>query len=262
MKAIIKAIIAGSVIIGIGLILFIAGLGLNGWKFMPEFEMEQYIAEGEVTELRIDNAVGNVKTEFYDGDKVTVDYPVSDRYVMRIEKSAGVLMLNGLNKRHWYNFSFLPSTLPETVVKIPQGAVLKLDVKVNAGSVKLAEGRYKETSVKMNAGSIHANGISCPAFKCEVNAGAISIKSLESESFDCKLNAGSFNAEQVVCPQIRLKVNAGSAGLKVRGTKEEYTISVDKSAGSCNLTSQTGTDEKKKIDIDLSAGSVNVSFTS
>ena len=262
MKAIIKAIIAGSVIIGIGLILFIAGLGLNGWRFMPEFEMEQYVAEGEVTELRIDNAVGNVKTEFYDGNKVVVDYPVSDRYVMRIEKSAGVLTLNGLNKRHWYNFSFLPPTLPETIVKIPQSAVIKLDVKVNAGSVTLAEGKYAETSVKINAGSIHALGINCPSFGCEVNAGSIHVRALESQSLDCKVNAGSFNAEQILCPQIRLKVNAGSANLKLLGEKEEYTISVDKSAGSCNVTAQTGTDDKKKININVSAGSCNLSFSS
>ena len=66
MKAVIKAIIAGSVIIGIGLIVLIVALALNGWKFMPKFEMAEYVAEGEIGELKIDNAVGNVKTEFYD----------------------------------------------------------------------------------------------------------------------------------------------------------------------------------------------------
>ena len=67
-------------IIGVGLIILVIALALNDWKFMPEFEMKHYVAEGEITELRIDNSVGNIKTEFYDGEEITVDYPVSNRY--------------------------------------------------------------------------------------------------------------------------------------------------------------------------------------
>lgn len=260
MKAIIKAIIAGSVIIGVGLIILIIALALNDWKFMPKFDMAQFTSEGEIKELRIDNAVGNVKTEFYGGDKVTVDYPVSNRYSMTIEEKEGVLTVNGLNKNHWYNFTFLPATLPETLVKIPQNTVLKLAVTVNAGKVELAAGDYSGAEVTVNAGSLTAHGVTCPEFKCEVNAGSVSIKALESASLDCKVKAGSFNAERVTCPVIRVNVSAGSAGLTVQGKREDYGIRVEKSAGSCNVTSQTGTDPNKKIDIDVSAGSVSVSF--
>lgn len=260
MKAVIKAIIAGSVIIGIGLIVLIVALALNGWKFMPKFEMAEYVAEGEIGELKIDNAVGNVKTEFYDGEKLVVDYPVSDRYFMSVGEQAGVLTVNGLNKKHWYNFTFLPAALPVTVVKIPKNSCLKLTVTVNAGKVELAAGEYAAASVKVNAGSLNVLGMICPEFKCEVNAGAIFIKSLESASFDCKVSAGSFNVERIDCPLIRVNVSAGSAGLTVLGRREEYTISVDKSAGTCNVANQTGTDPQKRIDIGVSAGGVNVAF--
>ena len=260
MKAIIKAIIAGSVIIGIGLILFMIGLALNGWKFMPEFDVAQYTAEGEITALKIENAVGSVKTEFYDGDKVIVDYPVSERYTMTIEEHEGTLTVNGLNKKHWYNFTFLPSTLPETVVKIPKSTVLQLETTVDAGKVELAAGQYSQVSVTVNAGSLNVLGMNCTQFKCDVNAGSVSVKSLESAAFDCRVKAGSFSADRVNCPVIRVNVSAGSAGMRVQGKQEEYTISVDKSAGSCNVTNHTGTDPQKKMDIDVSAGSVNVSF--
>lgn len=260
MKAIIKAIIAGSVIIGVGLIILIIALALNGWKFMPKFDMAQFTAEGEIHELKIDNAVGNVKTQFYEGDKITVEYPVSERYSASVEEKEGVLTVSGLNKKHWYNFTFLPATLPETFVKIPLGTVLKLDVTVNAGKVELAAGEYEKAQFTVNAGSLTALGITCPELKCEVNAGSISVKSLESASLDCKVKAGSFHADRVECPLVQVDVSAGSASLTVAGSREEYTILVDKSAGSCNVASQTGTDSNKKIDVDVSAGSVNVSF--
>ncbi|MDE6411624.1 MAG: DUF4097 domain-containing protein [Clostridia bacterium] len=260
MKAIIKAIIAGSVIIGVGLIILVIALALNGWKFMPKFEMVSFTAEGEIGELKIDNAVGNVKTEFYDGDKITVEYPVSERYSASVEEKEGVLTVSGLNKKHWYSFTFLPATLPETLIKIPKNNVLKLDVTVNAGKVELAAGEYEKAQFKVNAGSLVAHGVSCPELKCEVNAGSISLKEVESASLDCKVSAGSFHADRINCPLVNVKVSAGSVNLKMAGNKEEYTILVDTSAGSCNLASKTGTDPNKKIDIDVSAGSVNVSF--
>ena len=249
-----------AIVIPIVAIILITSFALNGWLIEPEFEMAQYTAEGEIVELKIDNAVGRIKTEFYDGDKMIVDYPVSNRYTMTIEEKAGTLKVNGLNRRHWYNFTVHMSSFPETVVKIPQSTVLKLDVTVNAGSVTLAEGNYAAASVKVNAGSINVLGMTCPQFDCEVNAGSIFVKSLDCASFDCEVSAGSINVERLVCPLIQIDVSAGHAGVKVQGRKEEYTILVDKSAGSCNVASQTGTDPEKKIDIDVSAGSVSVNF--
>lgn len=247
-------------LIGIGLIFILVLFALNGWRLTFEFETAQYTAEGEIEELRIDNGVWSIKTEFYDGDKVIVDYPVSDRYTMAVEEREGCLSLSGLNKKHWYNFSFLPANLPATVVKIPQGTVLKIDVTVNAGEVQLAAGEYADVGIEVNAGSLVVHGMVCTTFRCEVNAGSVSIRSLESASLDGRVHAGSFNAERVNCPLIRVHVSAGYAGLTVAGSLEEYTVSVDKSAGSCNISDRTGTDPAKKIDIDISAGSVNVSF--
>ena len=170
MKAIIKAIIGGSVIIGVGLIILVIALALNDWKFMPEFEMKQYVAEGEITELKIDNSVGNIKTEFYDGEEITVDYPVSNRYSGSVEEKEGLLTVNGLNKKHWYNFTFLPIVLPETLVKIPRNTVLKLTVTVNAGKVEIGEGEFEKAQITVNAGSLTAHGVVCAELKCNVNA--------------------------------------------------------------------------------------------
>ncbi len=260
MKAIIKAIIAGSVIIGVGLIILIVALGLNGWKFMPDFSTEQFTAEGEIAELRLEDSGGKIRTEFYDGESIAVDYPVSEQYVMEVKEQDGVLTVSGLKRKHWYNFIFIPNALPETVVKIPRGTVLKMSVTVNAGSVSLAAGEYAETNVTVNAGNLNIADVTCPKFVCKINAGAISAESLDCDSFECDINAGAFSADRLRCPQIRAEVSAGSVSLAVAGNMEEYSVIIDKTAGSCNLSGQIGTDPSKRMDIKVSAGSVNVSF--
>ena len=68
------------------------------------------------------------------------------------------------------------------------------------------------------------------------------------------------NIGKLTCPKINIDLSAGSVKLGVVGQKSEYSISVDKSAGSCNVANQSGTDIDKKIDIDMSAGSVTINF--
>lgn len=259
---VIKAIVAGGIILGIGLALLIVAFALNGWKFTSEFEMKEFSAQGDVSELKIDNAVGSVKTEFYEGDKVIVNYPVSERYFSSVEENAGVLTVNGLKqKRWWYGFISVSSLdFPVTLIRIPQSAVLKLEISVNAGSVELAEGQYSETNVTVNAGKLDILGIVCPNFKCKVNAGSVWIKSLKSASLDCNVNAGSFVADKVAASLINATVSAGSANLAVVGAKESYEIKVTKNVGTCNVTNQSCADPEKKIEIVVHAGSVNVTF--
>lgn len=266
-------------LLGAGLVFFLIVFALNDWGTAYNFEMAQYTTEDEVEAIRIVNAVGSVKTEFYDGDKIIVDYPVSETHTMSVEERDGQLTVDGLRQRHWYNFFIGLSNFPETTVKIPKDAVLKLDVTVKAGKVELAAGEYASTRVEVHAGSLEMLGVVCTDFRCEVSAGSVSVKSLvcssfdcglsagsitvnslESRSFDCNISAGSFIAERVNCPLIQVDVSAGSAHLGVAGKREEYYILVDRSAGSCNVSSQIGIDPNKKIDIDISAGSVYVSF--
>lgn len=264
---------------GAVLVFFLIIFALNDWGAAYDFDMKQYVTENEVETIKIVNAVGSVKTEFYDGDKIVIDYPVSEHYVMTVEERGGVLSIDGLRQKHWYNFIIGFSNFPKTVVKIPQDYVLKLDVTVKAGAVEIAAGEYQAAQVEVKAGSLNMLGVTCTDFNCEVSAGSVTVKSLvctsfgcglsagsvsinslECESFDCGVSAGSFHAERVNCPLIEVAVSAGSAHLDVIGKREEYNILVDKSAGSCNLSSQIGTDPNKKIDIDISAGSVGVSF--
>ena len=102
--------------------------------------------------------------------------------------------------------------------------------------------------------------IVCPTAKCHVSAGSVKLEGLTCSSTDCHVSAGSVKLSNVNCPVIDLDVSAGSIKLGVLGNKEEYNILVDKSAGSCNVSSQQGTDADKKIDIDVSAGSIEVNF--
>lgn len=264
MKGMVKAIITGCVFIGIGIVVLLLALGLNGWSFTPNYEMTDYTAETtEIATVELQFNAGKLKTEFYDGEYITVKYPKIENFKTNIIVENGAFKFSGPNKLHWYSFPLGWGKLPETTIKLPKSSTFNLDLQVNAGAVDIAQGTYGTVKIQLNAGAITVNGeTECSAFNCTVNAGSATIDNMNcSGLFDCNVNAGSITVKNLICDNIVTEVNAGSLKLKIDGKKADYTITVDKSAGSCDVVNQTGTGGKT-LKVDVSAGSVTVEFTS
>ncbi len=90
MKSVIKALIAGAVIAAIGVIILIAGLSVNGWKFENiKYTMQTFTAENENTALDIRLNTGSLRTEFYDGDRIVIEYPTAKRFETLVAEDEG-----------------------------------------------------------------------------------------------------------------------------------------------------------------------------
>lgn len=258
MRGFVKMIIAGAIIVGIGFAVLLLALGLNGWSFKPNFETREYSSAEENTALDVKLDAGKLKIEYHDGEDIQISYPVAKGYETKIIESDGKLSVEG-NKHHWYTFTW-GVTIPETVIKIPRDKIKNVEIKLNAGTVDLADGAFENVKVKVNAGSCNVGEITgCNRFEVKLNAGSVNVKGAECNAFSCDINAGSAKFQKIDSAESKLEVSAGSASLAFAGAVEEYTATVNVSAGSCNgLSTRTGGD--KTIDVKVSAGSVNVSF--
>lgn len=264
MKGLVKAMIIGAIIIGIGVAVLLIGLGLNGWK-MPNsnvsFAMESFTETDENTAVKIEIRAGKLKTEFYDGDKITVEYGVADGYTSEMSEYNGTLIVKAPTRK-WYNWVFFRTDIPETVIKIPQNRIIDLNVKMNAGTVNLADGDYQSVDIEMHAGTLKTNNTACIGdFKCAISAGTVSFGTLSCNNFKANLSAGTLGVNSLTADVSSVKISAGSVNLSYTGAKAEYTITKKISAGSCNVDAQTGTTDKS-IDIKVSAGGANLSFNS
>ncbi len=135
----------------------------------------------------------------------------------------------------------------------------KLEFKLNAGSINSAvDITCSALNVELNAGSITFSNIVCNNIIVKVNAGSLNINNSTVNDFVSELNAGSMNITSTF-NNLKFDVNAGSMNLKTVGELSDYTIKIDKSAGSSNVSN--GGSGAKKIDGDISAGSFNLSFS-
>ena len=227
----------------------------------PEFANAKYTqASDNIQTVRIDFAVGEIETVFYEGDKIEIDYHTSNLYRIDISEKNGSLNFELRSK--WWRTSWGVINHPKTIVRLPENGVYDLELDMSAGSAIINGGTYGNLKIDMSAGSVFVkDGIVCKKLNIDLSAGKVDVNSVECSSLNVDLSAGKVDIDRITCPKIDIDLSAGSVDLGVCGIKSEYTIRVDKSAGGCNVHNQTGSDPAKKINIDLSAGSVNVNFT-
>ncbi len=228
----------GIVLFTIGLGVLIAGLAFNGWNFKVDYEMQTFTSEGDNNSLDLGISAGSVKVEYYDGENFEIVYPTSYRFGYDVSENNGKITVK---PKRTFGI-FFGWKIPEMTVKIPQGKVIDFSLSMSAGYAHVADGEFKNFNFDMSAGSANFGNVKC-------------------DKFDCDISAGSLYVKGMACDNIVIDLSAGSANLTVNGKKSDYYITVDKSAGSCNVSGQQGTVAGKIIDIDLSAGSVNVHFT-
>ncbi len=277
MNGLVKAVIAGSVIIVLGVLIIVVTLALNGWTVNVDWETKTFENEQAVKSLTIDYSMGDINCKFYDGEKIKIEYPDCERYKTEINEQNGVLSITSA-KRRWYDFGMWWSDVPAATVYMPNGTVLDLDLIFNAGTLNVESGTYGNIKCKVNAGAVKFGNIICQSFDNTINAGVVKFDNLNCDTFRNKINAGSVNADSVVCNKFESEMNAGDAyfhkidsadifaklnagytELTVVGTKEEFAISVEKNAGSCNIFDKA--DGIKKLTAKINAGSLNVEFT-
>ena len=222
-----------------------------------KFTKGAYEASEEATALNINVNAGTVKTEFYDGDCILIEYPVADKYKASVHEEDGVLTYTAKLKKipFWVSYS-----IPDAVIKIPQGKVVDITAKMNAGSVYLADGKFNNLNLTVNAGEIELNVIECTALSANVDAGSICAKQITCPALTCEVNMGEIEILKLTCDSLKAEVNMGSLAVGMTGAKSEYNISANCDMGSSNIGNQTVEGAEKKIEVSVNMGDLEVMF--
>lgn len=259
-KTIKAAVITGSILICIGLIMVLAIGFTSDWKYTGvQWESKTYESDVDetITSLDLNFSAGKLNIEYYNGATVKVEYSDSKQLTNNFTVSNQTLKI--VSTVHWHVQFLWFNNIPETTIYIPQGMRLGLTMRMEAGTFTVDKGIFNDVNIKMNAGTISASNLECHNFKAEMNAGTMKINRMSSDVFTAKVDAGSLNVRGLLSNDINLDISAGSAKIGVDGIKSEYNIKTSVSAGSCNVKNQNGT-TLKTITVDVSAGSAKITF--
>lgn len=250
----------GIIVFVLGLGVFITGLACNGWKLNTEYEMKHFVAEEQNGSLDLNISAGQINVLFYDGDTVEVFYPVSFNYGYNVSESGGTLTVAPTQSFFFLWFGW--RNIPDVTVNVPRNSAPNLRLDMSAGKANVQGGEYKNVDLSLSAGTLNiVGGVNCTDFKAHLSAGNVSAEGINCPEVSFHLSAGTATAASVKCDKLDIDVSAGTVNVTVNGKESDYAVFVDKSAGSCNLSSKQGTVAGKEINVDLSAGTVNVGFS-
>lgn len=260
MKSVVKAIIAGSVIICIGVVVILVAVGISDGKlsFNTQWEKQEYECVYDIDVLKVDFKAGTLNIQFYNGDNVKVRYYESDIFTTNCSVSGNKLTVQ-TDKIAWKPALWF-GNIPTTTLFIPKRMSVDLQLDVAAGSVTVEDGYLSNVDINISAGAIEIKNVHCDKFDIEMSAGSTTIQSLVCNTFVSEISAGSVNVARLTSDKIYVDLSAGSTNISVVGDKADYKIRTDVSAGRCNLSDQAGNYSYKTITVDVSAGSVNIKF--
>lgn len=260
-----------------GVVMLVIAFSNGANSASAKFTEHTYTASEEVTSYNLDLGAGTFVAEFYDGDKAVVEYAENSRYKVTVTEKNGVLSVEA--KFKWWVFITFNFSAPKTVVKIPKNTVPDMTLDVNAGKFTLGNGDYGNVKAGLSAGSLNIGAINCQRLTLDISAGSLQVAEARCTDLDIDVSAGGCNVGRATCnsvdvdvsagsaeiynldcPKAVIDVSAGDATLGFCDKEENYSISVDKSAGKCNVNNRTAS-TGKSISIDLSAGSVTCNFS-
>lgn len=134
----------------------------------------------------------------------------------------------------------------------------KLEVIGTTGAVNCDEVTCDMLTAKTSTGAISAKGVTVSNLATvTTSTGFITFEGTSPYAeFSTSTGVINFN---VTCDKLDVETKTGAINGKIHGNKEDYTIFVKNSVGSCNLENQTASGNKS-LNARVSTGSINIDF--
>ncbi len=184
-------------------------------------------------------------------------------------KTEKYITANGIGIKLRENANLPSDTFFDKVeLTVPADTVFdKVRIDMKAGSVQVGSLTATDLDVSCDAGSFIASKLFVSGkADIDIDAGNVDVKYGEIGTFDCDTEAGriSFGGKVKIGAEIDSEV--GSVRLALVGSRDDYTLDIDKSVGSVTVDGARITDKtpvgsgSAKIKIDGGVGSVDIVF--
>lgn len=255
-----------------GFILFF--IGLAGIKFdfnyildMKETETYNYNYElSSVKSIDLDIPYGKVSLfskEDVDDIQVTIVTRNHDHCSVDLEKELLTIKEKKFHiSSRWYDMfdKYRDESRLEIVYPVDSNFD-KVNLHLSAGLLEVKDLHFNELTARVSAGEVKFSNCYGPHLSLINSAGKTTIEESIIEKINMNVSAGEVILNKIGFDCLDFDLSAGNIVCNTLGKKEEYSINVSVSAGSCNVTNQN-VEGTKYIKGRVSAGNASFSFGS
>lgn len=221
-------------------------------------KVNNYPVSEVVEELVIDTSISNLTIKT--GDEFCIE---SNHKYLKVKESDGKLIIS--EKRKWLISN--PGGVSLNVY-IPKGAHFSdADIHAGAGKVKIEELSADEIDLDFGAGEAQIGKLTAnQSIKIDGGAGELVIQEGLLNNLDLDMGVGELDLTGKLLGNSKLDYGIGETNLTLLGSKNDYTIELDKGVGKATFDGESMKDESiygmgaNQIDIDGGVGELNVMF--
>jgi len=171
----------------------------------------------------------------------------------RVEVREGVLLIERIDTKKWYEYIGINFSSPKITVHLPQGEYGKLFIRSNTGNIEiLKDFKFENIDISASTGYIKNYATAQKTIKMNTDTGIIHTENTSAEALDISVSTGTVTVLNTkVERELKIKVSTGKAKLTDIECK---TLSSNGSTGDISLTNVVA---KESLFIERSTGDVN-----
>lgn len=207
---------------------------------------------------KIDADLGALNLEIYRGENFTVE---KENYRGKVDIKTVGSTLKIIEKHNFFG-NHHSGTL---IIRIPEEIELSsLDIDLGAGTLTMEDIVADDFDLEHGAGTINIDKCNFSKTDIDGGVGKMTIKNSTIKDLDLDSGVGEINIEGRLFGRSKIDGGVGAINLNLLGSKEDYTIKIDKGLGAVTVDGEAisgliGTGVNR-IDIDSGVGAVKINF--
>lgn len=270
------AIITASVLLGVGLLIFVGGLFAGGSLPPMKYEATRFSVSEPFTDIRIDTHEMNIELILSDDGTCSVDSAVTEKMYPSISVQDGTLTVTTVDERTWVDRLMAHADQP-LQIRLPERAYRTLIVDSHTGDVRVP-GEFSFDSLRItcstgdvtcgasmsgaaeiaaSTGDLTLEGVRADTLTLAVSTGHITVKNT-TVAGDCSIRVSTGRTEltDLTCASLTTEGNTGD--LTMKNVIAAETISIKRSTGDVRLEQC----DAKSLTIETDTGDVTGSLRS
>lgn len=211
--------IVASVLILIGIAIFIGALAMLNWDFKNlstvKYETNTYAFSEDFHDLSIVTDTADVRILPAEDGKCTVICEEETNAKHAVEVKDGKLTITLQNKKAWRDYIGINFRSPKIVVYLPQEQYGDVKIQGSTCDVEIAEDfRCASLSISVSTGDVESYASVSGSVKIKTSTGHICVKNISAGALDLTVSTGKVTVSDIACEgDLKLIVSTGKAYL-------------------------------------------------
>ena len=202
------------------LVSFCAVMSAFNWDFSKlstvEFETKTYEMNADFNSIAIETDTADIIFAISDnGQGKVVCYEAAKvKHTVTVEN--GVLRINVVDERKWYEFIGITVYTPKITVYLPKAQYTTLSIRESTGDVKIPDTfQFADIDICTSTGDVKNYASVTDAMNIEATTGNILVENATADSVDLTVSTGKVTVTNLTCQKdLKVSVTTGKANLK------------------------------------------------